>query len=375
MSRLPTTLAGALVAGLLGLAPVQAAPAPAEGAVHARVVTVRGEGASLDQAVRSALRRAVEQAVGVQISATTAVDRFEVVRNEIVSHAEGYVRRYRLIRQGTAENGVAFAEIEAEVDGGRIRDSADAIPALLAMAGHPRVVVLGLDDGFEAVSAVLPESIALRDAAGVILRDRFGFTTLDAKAMARQGSAQRRQDALAAARDAKAEYVVLVSLTGSQRLNGSEVAMEAVKLTDGTVIARDSGSGARAGTSLYGAGPFLAIQDKVFPLTVGMAHQIAADIQQTVSSGNGFRYTLVLTEFPPEDAAWIEGQLPSLPGFVRTQTEARDRRFIQLSVWSQQPTGEFDAALKKILADGNQRTHVRMRGHSFRLDYVDPVFR
>lgn len=375
MPRLPKALAAALVAGLLGIAPARAEPAPVDGGVHARLVTARGEGSSLDQAVRSALRRAVEQAVGVQVSATTTVDRFEVVRNEIVSHAEGYVSRYRLVRQGVAENGATFAEIEAEVDGGRVRDSADAIPALLAMAGHPRVIVLGLDDGFEPVSAVLPEFVALRDAATDILRDRFGFTTIDTKAMARKGSAQRRQDALTAARDARAEYAVLVSLAAGQRLNGSEVSMEAVKLSDGTVIARDSGNGTLSGAGPRGTTPFLAIQDKVFPLTVAMAHQIAADIQQAVSSGSGFRYTLVLSEFPPDTAAAIERQLPNLPGFVRTQTEARDRRSIELSIWSQQPAAEFDAALRKILADGNQKAQLRLRGHSFRLDYIDPIFR
>jgi hypothetical protein len=359
VSRILKAIAMGFAVGLLHAEPVAAEPASSPPIAQARTVVARGEGASLDLAVRSALRRAVEQAVGVQVTATTTVDRFEVVRNEIVSHAEGYVSRYRVVRQGTADNGATFAEIEAEVDGGRIRDNADAIRSLLAMAGHPRVIVLSFDEGFDAVSGILPEFVALRDAAADILRDRFGFATIDTKAMPRRGAVQGRPQAITAARETKADYVILVALSRASRLGGAELSMEAVKIADGTVIARDSASG--------------TVENRVFPLTVGIASQIAADVQDAAISGRGFRYGLTLSDFPPEDAAQIERQLSGLPGFMRAQTEARDRRSLSLSVWSQQTASEFDAALRKLLAERNVR--LRMYGQSFRLDYIDPVFR
>jgi hypothetical protein len=338
-------------AAALALLALAASPALAE--------TARGEGTTLDQAVRQALRRAVEQSVGVHVQAVTAVDRFEVVRNEIVSHAEGYVSRYTLVRQGTTESGAIFAEIDAEVDAGRVHDNADAIPTLLAMVGHPRVAVLGVDGGFDAASAIVPEAVALRDAAGDILRDRFRFTAIDAKSLPRKGSAAKRQDALAAARSAKADYAVLVTLSGR------DLAMEAVKLSDGTVVGRDSAAG--------DAASYFAIRDKVFPLTVSLASQIAGDLQHGATGG--VRYSVLLTEFPTDVLSAIERALPNLPGYMRMETQARNARSVELSLWSQQGGDDFAAALGKLMSESNSKTRLRVQGQSFHLDFIDPVFR
>ncbi|MBI5163865.1 MAG: hypothetical protein HY985_08175 [Magnetospirillum sp.] len=340
----------------------------------AQAVSVRGEGVTADQAIRAALRRAVEQAVGTRVAAVTAIDRFEVVRNEIVTHAEGYVRRYRVLNQGTTASGIAFAEIEAEVDDGEVADSLDAFPVLLATTGQPRVAVLGVDGGFDSVSAILPDSIALRDATADILRQRFHFATVDARELPRKGSGLRRSEAVAAAKGAGADYAVLVSVAAQGRGPGGQLTFEVVKPGEGTVLASDSESGALTRRGGRAGEVLAAVADKVFPLTVTAAHHIAGDLQQAAGSG-GMRYHLGFADFPPEALAGIEKSLNTLPGFVRLDVEQRGARSADYVLWSHQQVGEVDESVRRLLADQHLQTRARLRGKSFRFDYLDPIFR
>ncbi len=52
-------------------------------------------------AVHDALRTAVEMGVGVVIQSSTDVKDFEVIKDEIKSNAEGYVKEYEIIKEGT----------------------------------------------------------------------------------------------------------------------------------------------------------------------------------------------------------------------------------------------------------------------------------
>jgi len=345
-----------------------AAPAPVA-AAEEQTVTVRGEGATVDQAIRTALRRAVEQVVGVQISTVTAVDKFEVVRNEIVSHAEGYVRRYRVVSQGGTDDGGKFAEIEAAVDAGQVRDSVDAFPALMAMADHPRIAVLGLTADFDSAGAVLPEAVELRGAVADILRERFKFAVTDTATMPHKGSAQTRREAMALAHAANVDYAVVVTVAGRGR---GEISMDAIKLADGTVVARESEIGLAAGHRDL---PYASIADKVFPLTVAMAHEIASDIQAASLSSAGYRYSVILDDFPPEARAAVRDGLRELPGFVRMSPDAVDAHIAQYSVWSQQTGDEFGDAVAGLIGKQHLDARARVHGTVFRFDYVDEYFR
>jgi len=66
---------------------------------------VRGnEEQAKKSAVRDALRTAVEMAVGVVIQSSTDVKDFEVIKDEIKSNAEGYVKEYNIIKEGIRDN-------------------------------------------------------------------------------------------------------------------------------------------------------------------------------------------------------------------------------------------------------------------------------
>jgi len=52
-----------------------------------------------DHAIKDALRKAVEQAVGTLISSETVAENYEVLSDRIYSKAEGYVAEYKVLRE------------------------------------------------------------------------------------------------------------------------------------------------------------------------------------------------------------------------------------------------------------------------------------
>lgn len=79
----------------------------------AQTVTVDGVGIDRDAAMRDAARTAVEQVAGMYISADTVVSENAVEMDEILSHAEGYVRDIQVISESM--NGGEY-RVRARVD-------------------------------------------------------------------------------------------------------------------------------------------------------------------------------------------------------------------------------------------------------------------
>lgn len=92
--------------------------------------------AARDRAVDDAKRRAVEQVAGARVSATSVSENYQLVRDEILSRADGFVRQYEILDE-VREGETYRVRIQAEVD-------ADALVDDLALVFEtkPRVVVL-----------------------------------------------------------------------------------------------------------------------------------------------------------------------------------------------------------------------------------------
>jgi len=65
----------------------------------ANPVTVTGEGPSKEQALSTALRRAVEQGVGTLVQSETTVVDSALVDDKIYSHSKGYVKTYKITKE------------------------------------------------------------------------------------------------------------------------------------------------------------------------------------------------------------------------------------------------------------------------------------
>jgi len=94
-----------------------------------------------DRAIRDALVKAVEQAVGTLISAETRVQNYQVLNDEIYTKTEGYVQNYKIISENRAKN-VYEVTIQASVATGSIKGRLDALGLLLKQVGKPRIMIL-----------------------------------------------------------------------------------------------------------------------------------------------------------------------------------------------------------------------------------------
>uniref|UniRef100_A0A7C4CBN3 Flagellar assembly protein T N-terminal domain-containing protein n=1 Tax=candidate division WOR-3 bacterium TaxID=2052148 RepID=A0A7C4CBN3_UNCW3 len=94
-----------------------------------------------DQALKDALRKAVEQGVGTYVNSETRVQNFQLLSDRIYSQASGYVSSYRIISESRESNLFRVA-IRAKVKLDRIEDDLEAIGILVAEQGRPRLMVL-----------------------------------------------------------------------------------------------------------------------------------------------------------------------------------------------------------------------------------------
>lgn len=114
------------------------------GTALAQTVTVDGVGLDRDSAIRDAARTAVEQVAGMYIDANTVVSGSSVEMDEILSHAQGYVRNISVISESM--NGGEY-RIRASIDVNTDPNSAfmkrmDAVMRL----SDPRIGVVILTD-------------------------------------------------------------------------------------------------------------------------------------------------------------------------------------------------------------------------------------
>ncbi len=106
----------------------------------AATVTATGEGPGKEQALATAMRRAVEQGVGSMIKSSTTVVDSALVDDKILSHSKGYVTSYKIIKeQKTTEEFVVT--ISANVDNKLLKDDIDALTILRKNVGNPRILV------------------------------------------------------------------------------------------------------------------------------------------------------------------------------------------------------------------------------------------
>ena len=117
----------------------------------AREITVTGVatiydeniGGARTQALKNAQREAVEQGVGAYVDATTLTQNFEVIRDEIFSASQGFIREFQVLREGRSSGGSAYeVVIRADVQDSRIVDTLTALRVLHQKMGNKRVMIV-----------------------------------------------------------------------------------------------------------------------------------------------------------------------------------------------------------------------------------------
>ena len=118
-------------------------------AQQVQTVTAEGVGAVIggdraiarDQAIQDALRKAVEQAVGILVSSETLVQNFQTLNDKIYTQTQGYIQNYRVLSENPGPN-VHQVTIQASVAMGNLEKDLQALGFLLGQVGKPRVMIL-----------------------------------------------------------------------------------------------------------------------------------------------------------------------------------------------------------------------------------------
>ncbi len=174
LARLPLL---SLVVASLALA--QAAPAEQTVEVEGEAAIVGGNAlGAKDKAIEVALRRAVEQVCGALVSATTLVEKSQLVEDRIYTQARGYVSKYELLPGGGESKGVYTVKVKATVGTGKLSDDLGAIGLTLARKGLPRVAVLIVEQRIDDSVPVAWWTEAGRKAGHATVSQRITESTL-----------------------------------------------------------------------------------------------------------------------------------------------------------------------------------------------------
>ena len=78
-------------------------------------LTVTSQGGSQEEAKNNALRNAIQQTIGVFISANSTILNDNLVKDKIVSISNGTIQKYQILDEGELSNGIYFVTLNAEV--------------------------------------------------------------------------------------------------------------------------------------------------------------------------------------------------------------------------------------------------------------------
>jgi len=113
-------------------------------------VTARGisffeegrEAIAREKALDEAKRAAIEQAVGTHIESKTVVENFQVSRDQVFSHASGYLKKLEIVSEEKTEFGTYEVEITAEVEIAALVNDLDRFKKILGWQKNPRISIL-----------------------------------------------------------------------------------------------------------------------------------------------------------------------------------------------------------------------------------------
>ena len=128
MKRLVKTLSLAIVVLLIS------AVASAQ-SVEDISLTVSSDGVTKDEAVKNALRSAIEQAFGTFVSANTTILNDELVKDEVVTLSNGNIKNYKEVSSVQLPNGNTFVTLSATVSLSKLTSYAKSKGSTCEFAG------------------------------------------------------------------------------------------------------------------------------------------------------------------------------------------------------------------------------------------------
>lgn len=102
-----------------------------------------------EKALDEAKRSAVEKAMGTTIESRTAVEDFQVVKDQIMSRSAGYLKDIKILEENKTDLGTYEIKIQAEVEIPDLVDDLDRFKKILKWQKNPRISVV-VEPGLKA---------------------------------------------------------------------------------------------------------------------------------------------------------------------------------------------------------------------------------
>ena len=190
--------------------------------------------AARDRAIDDAMRKAVEQTLGVIIDSQTKVENYMMVEDRILNWSRGYVKNYRILSEGQQAPDTYQVQIEATLDNKNLISDAQAVQNLIQNMGNPRVMFLIDEQNIGDAADRYHYFTVDMTASETAMINRFsekGFEMVDPTTV-RQN--KQRESVLAAINgDAKAAATIAASLDAEVVVTGKAVATVATGINLG----------------------------------------------------------------------------------------------------------------------------------------------
>lgn len=108
---------------------------------ESRTVRVTAEGLSREEALKQALRKALEQGAGAQIASFSQTSNYELIRDTIYSRAAGVVSDYRVVSEEKGAGDTVKLTVEATVRADAVARTWGEVQNVLDQIGRPRIMV------------------------------------------------------------------------------------------------------------------------------------------------------------------------------------------------------------------------------------------
>lgn len=347
----------------------------------AYAIEATGEGINQRTALNAALRQAVEMSMGTEVEANSLVENFQVVRQQILNHTKGFVTSYRILNEETSENGLVRIHIEAEVDDNIIKDSKQALNTLMQMAAHPRVMVVGLDEDFDALSSLSDEYRLLTEAVETTLREDFKFNVLDIETIRlKDKNTYRfsdRKNNLARAKRAQAEFVIFVEVLKSGEKSPLTLRLESVQTQSARSLAKEEIGFSMADWTRNDNHNRTAIITEAKDHIYAPSAQVAAaliDALRKETYEDGQRFEISFQGFDEKITQYIETDLTNISGYSHHKIQKQKKNALSLSYWSLLKAGQLNQEINRLLLAQDQTFNYRLDGNSLLYRFKDPMF-
>ena len=96
-----------------------------------------------DEALRDAMKKAIEQGVGAVLASETEVENFQLVSDKILKKSKGAIKEYKILREGAVDNGINYeVVISAVVDDDLLNQSMESFRIMQQLTGRKTVMVI-----------------------------------------------------------------------------------------------------------------------------------------------------------------------------------------------------------------------------------------